>query len=189
MTPLVAVYDACVLYPSFLRDFLVWLGHHGKQRGVLSAKWTGRIHGEWMRAVLRNRPDIRRSALQEKRRRMDRHVPGCRIRGYRRWERRLTLPDPNDRHVLAAALACVADVIVTFNIRDFPAAVLQPFGVTALTPDDFVCRLMDSGIVVAAAAEQRAALSRPALSPAEYLDALRRNRLPAVADALPPEQI
>jgi hypothetical protein len=45
----------------------------------------------------------------------DRHVLGCRVHGYQRWERRLALPDANDRHVLAAALACVADVIVTFN--------------------------------------------------------------------------
>ena len=66
---------------------------------------------------------------------------------------------------------------------------LAPFGVTALTPDDFVCRLLDSGIVAAAAAEQQAALSRPALSVDEYLDALRRNRLPGVAAALPPGQI
>jgi hypothetical protein len=103
--------------------------------------------------------------------------------------RALDAADPNDRHVLAAALACVADVIVTFNLRDFPAAVLQPFGVTARTPDDFVCRLMDGGVVVAAAAEQRAALRRPALSVDEYLDALRRNHLPATAAALPSGQI
>lgn len=189
MGPLIAVYDACVLYPAFLRDFLVWLGENGWRANALRVKWTGRIHGEWIRAVLRRRPDLRRSALHETRRRMDRHIPGCRVHGYRRWEGRLTLPDPNDRHVLAAALACVADVIVTFNTRHFPPSALSPFGVAAVHPDDFVCQLMDSGIVVAAAAEQRAALSRPALSPSEYLDALRRNRLPAAAAALPPGQI
>jgi hypothetical protein len=115
---------------------------------------------------------------------MDQHVRGCRVRGYQRWERRLTLPDPDDRHVLAAALACVANVIVTFNTSDFPASVLSPFGVAAVTPDAFVAQLVDSGIVVAAAAEHRASLSRPALSAAEYLDALRRNRLPGTAAAL-----
>jgi hypothetical protein len=186
---LVAVYDACVLYPAFLRDFLVWLAVVGRRRKELRAKWTGRIHEEWMRAVRRQRPDARRSALMRTRRRMDQNVPGCRVYGYRRWEGHLTLPDPNDRHVLAAALACVADVIVTFNIRDFPAAVLQPFGVTALTPDDFVCRLLDSGGVAAAAAAQRATMTRPALSLDEYLDALRRNRLPGVAAALPADHI
>jgi hypothetical protein len=113
MEPLVAVYDACVLYSNFLRDFLVRLAIHGQRQGVLRAKWTGRIHREWIGAVLRRRPELR-AALQRTRQLMDRHVRGCRVRGYQKWERRLSLPDENDRHVLAAALACVADVIVTF---------------------------------------------------------------------------
>lgn len=120
---------------------------------------------------------------------MDHHVPGCRVRGYQRWEQRLALPDPDDRHVLAAALACVADMIVTFNTTDFPAIVLAPFGVAAVTPDAFVAQLLASGIVVPAAAEHRASLSRPAMTPVEYLDALRRNRLPATAAALAGEPI
>src|SRR5436190_5266707 len=121
MQPLVAIYDACVLFPAFLRDFLMWLAIHGQREGVFRPKWTGRIHREWIRAVLRHRPDLNRAALQRTRRLMDSHVRGCRVRGYQRWERRLTLPDEDDRHVLAAALACVADVIVTFNTSDFPA--------------------------------------------------------------------
>src|SRR5947207_115920 len=108
MEPLVVVYDACILYPAFLRDFLVRLSVRGRQQGVLRAKWTGRIHREWMRAVLRQRPNTQHAALLRTRRLMDQHVRGCRVRGYERWERRLLLPDANDRHVLAAALACVA---------------------------------------------------------------------------------
>src|SRR5579885_2309451 len=167
MEPLVAVYDACVLYPSFLRDFLVRLAIHGRHQGVLRAKWTGRIHREWIRAVLR-RPGIPRAALRRSRLLMDRHVLGCRVHGYQRWERRLTLPDPNDRHVLAAALACVADAIVTFNTRHFPPNILQPFGVVAVAPDTFAIGLLESGIVVAAAADHRASLHRPPLSVPEY---------------------
>src|SRR6266516_3531314 len=144
MEPLVAVYDACVLYSDFLRSFLVYLGIHGWRAGILRPKWTGRIHREWMRAVLRNRATTSRAKLQRTRRLMDQHVRGCRVRGYQRWERRLTLPDPDDRHVLAAALACVADVIVTFNTSDFPPHVLLPFGVAAELPDTFVARLMQS---------------------------------------------
>jgi hypothetical protein len=189
MEPLVAVYDACVLYPSFLRDFLVRLAIHGRRQGVLRAKWTGRIHREWIRAVCRERPDLNLAALRRTRRLMDQHVLGCRVRGYERWERRLTLPDPDDRHVLAAALACVADLIVTLNTRDFPADVLALFGLVAVAPDAFVLSLLDSGIVVAAAAEHRASLVRPPLSAAEYLDALRRNALPATATILAPDLI
>jgi hypothetical protein len=185
MEPLVAVYDACVLYPAFLRDFLVRLAIHGRREGIPRVKWTGRIHREWIRAVLRRRPDLLRGDLLRTRRLMDQHVRGCRVRGYERWERRLTLPDANDRHVLAAALACVADVIVTFNTGDFPPVVLRPFGVAAEEPDAFVMQLMDSGIVMAAATDHRASLRRPPLSAAEYLHALRRNRLPLTAAALP----
>ncbi len=184
MEPLVAVYDACVLYSAFLRDFLVRLAIHGQVRGVLRAKWTGRIHQEWMRAVRRQRPALPFRDLMRTRRLMDEHVRGCRVRGYRRWEQRLTLPDPNDRHVLAAALICAADAIVTFNTSDFPANVLSPFRVAAVEPDAFVTQLMGSGLVVAAAREHRASMRRPALSAEEYLDALRRNRLPATAAAL-----
>jgi hypothetical protein len=189
MEPLVAVYDACVLYPDFLRSFLVYLGIHGRRQGVLRVKWTGRIHREWMRAVLRRNPHLSRDKLRRTRRLMDQHVRGCRVRGYLRWERRLTLTDPDDRHVLAAALACVADVIVTFNTSDFPPSALGPFGVVAATPDAFVSQLRDTGIVVAAAAEHRGSLRRPAMSPTEYLDALRRNRLSGTAAALTSEPI
>src|SRR5262245_53956352 len=189
MEGLIAVYDACVLYSDFLRSFLVYLGIHGGRQGALRVKWTGRIHREWIRAVLRQRSDLPREKLLRTRRLMDEHVRGCRVRGYQRWERRLTLPDPDDRHVLAAALACVADLIVTFNISDFPAHILSPFGVAAVLPDAFVVPLMDSGIVVSAAAEHRASMSRPAMSKAEYLEALRRNRLPGTAAALTTESI
>ncbi len=183
MQPLVAVYDACVLYPNFLRDFLVRLAVHGRGQGVLRVKWTGRIHREWMRAVLRQRPELH-TALRRTRLLMDRHVRGCRVRGYERWEQRLTLPDADDRHVLAAALACVADVIVTFNTADFPAETLRPFGIVALEPDAFAYQLLESGIVAAAAEDHRASLRRPPMAASEYLEALVRNRLPATAAAL-----
>jgi hypothetical protein len=181
MEPLVAVYDACVLYPAFLRDFLVRLAIHGRRQGVMRAKWTGRIHREWIHAILRAKPDVPRAELLRTRRLMDQHVRGCRVHGYQRWEQRLTLPDPNDRHVLAAALAYIADIIVTFNTKDFPLEVLSSFGLAAVAPDSFVSHLMGSGIVVAAAAEHRAALTRPPMSPTEYLDALHRNGLPSPA--------
>jgi hypothetical protein len=184
MEPLIAVYDACVLYPQFLRDFLVRFAIHGHRLGVFRAKWTGRIHRAWIRAVRRTRPDVLPGDLHRTRRLMDQHVLGCRVHGYRRWEQRLTLPDPDDRHVLAAALACVADIIVTFNLDDFPATVLRPFGIQAVQPDQLVLSLQDSGALVATAAAHRGSLRRPPFSPEEYLDALRRNQLPATAAAL-----
>jgi hypothetical protein len=183
MQPLVAVYDACVLYPAFLRDFLVRLAIHGRREGVCRAKWTGRIHREWIRAVLRARPELRQKLLRT-RELMDRHVRGCRVQGYERWEQRLTLPDPDDRHVLAAALACVADIIVTFNTSDFPAVTLRPFGIVAVQPDTFAYQLLDSGIVASAAADHLSSLRHPPMSSSDYVDALVRNGLPATAAAI-----
>jgi hypothetical protein len=115
---------------------------------------------------------------------MDEHVRGSRVRGYERWEQRLTLPDPDDRHVLAAALACAADVLVTFNTSDFPANILSPFGMTAVPPDEFLLSLWEPGLVADAIADHRAALTRPALTRVDYLEALRRNGLPRTAAAL-----
>jgi PIN domain len=184
MEPLVAVYDAWVLYSAFLRDLLIRVAIHGRAQDGLRAKWTGSIHREWIWAVRRQRPDVPLGALRRTRRLMDQHVRGCRVRHYQRWERRLSLPDPNDRHVLAAALACVADAIVTFNVTDFPAATLSPLGMAAVTPDTFLVQLLDPSFVVAAAAEHRASLRRPSLSVSEYLDALRRNSLSGTAAAL-----
>ncbi|MFO0811285.1 MAG: hypothetical protein U0746_21865 [Gemmataceae bacterium] len=81
-------------------------------------------------------------------------------------------------------MACVADVIVTNNLSDFPAAALAPFGIVAVAPDDFVCDSLDVGFLAAVAATHRRELRRPPLSPDEYRDALRRNGLPRTADAL-----
>jgi hypothetical protein len=187
MESLIAVYDACVLYPAFLRDLLVHVAVHGMRKECLRAKWTGRIHREWIGAVRRQRPDVALAGLRRTRRLMDQHVRGCRVRGYQRWEPRLQLPDPNDRHVLAAALACVADLIVTYNVRDFPSGILRPFGMEAVTPDTFLLRLQESSTIVTAAAAHRASLTRPPLSVAEYLDALRRNGLSGTATALEAE--
>jgi hypothetical protein len=184
MEPLVAVYDACVLYSNFLRDFMVRLAIHGRYQGVLRVKWTGRIHGEWIRAVLRDFPGVERTALLRTRRLMDRHIRGCRVHGYKRWEQRLNLPDPDDRHVVAAALACVADVIVTMNVSDFPASVLSAFGITTATPDVFVVQLAESGIVASAAADHRASLKRPPMTVDAYVDRLRRNGMAATATYL-----
>lgn len=182
MDPIVAVLDACVLYPAFLRDFLVRLAIHGRNAGVLRVKWTGRIHREWIRAVLRQKPNTNRKTLLRTRSPMDQHVRGCRVKGYERWEQRLTLPDENDRHVLA----CVANAIVTFNLRDFPPECLNTFGVEAITPDVFVTRLAqrDEGLIPRVAEEHRLALKNPPMTPADYVESLKRNHLPTASALL-----
>src|SRR4051812_27882011 len=146
---------------------------------LFRARWSEEIHDEWTRNVLANRPDIRPESLARCRELMDRHVPDCLVVGYEALIPTLALPDPDDRHVLAAAIHAQAEVIVTFNLRDFPASVLGGFGVEAIDPDEFIVRLWDEQAagVLAAAKLQRASLKRPPKTVAEYLATLEQCRL------------
>lgn len=139
MASFVAVYDACVLYPAPLRDLLLRLA----LTDLFRARWTERIHEEWMRSVLKDRSDLSAQQIQRTRELMDLSVPDCLVTGYEGLIENLDLPDPNDRHVLAAAIRCQAGVIVTYNLKDFPQAALAGHGMEAQHPDDFVSHLHD----------------------------------------------
>ena len=127
------VYDACVLYPAPLRDFLIRLA----MTGTFRARWTERIQNEWLRSVLAKRPELRET-LGRTRQLMDDAIPDCLVKGVEPIAQGLVLPDPDDVHVLAAAIRCGASVIVTLNLKDFPAQVLGQFGIEAQHPDEFV---------------------------------------------------
>lgn len=130
------VFDACVLYPAALRDFLMTLA----TAGLFRAKWTDDIHDEWISALLERRPEIERDRLGLVRQKMDEAVPDALIER-ERYEvliPSLSLPDENDRHVLAAAIVAGAEMIVTFNLSDFPPAALAKHAIEAVHPDDFV---------------------------------------------------
>lgn len=168
MAGFTAVYDACVLHPAPLRDLLLRLA----LTDLFRARWTEEIHSEWMRSVIERRPDLKPEQIQRTRELMDLSVPDCLVTGYEGLVEQLTLPDPHDRHVLAAAIRCQAGVIVTYNLADFPHAALEPHGISAQQPDEFVRHLfeMSAGAVCAAVRDQRLALVRPARSVREVLD-------------------
>jgi|HubBroStandDraft_1064217.scaffolds.fasta_scaffold188473_2 hypothetical protein len=88
----------------------------------------------------------------------------------------LSLPDPNDRHVLAAAITAAAEVIVTFNLKDFPAAALARHGVVAQRPDAFLRSLIDAMPfqVLAGVRECVARLTAPPILAPDYLKVQRR---------------
>jgi len=127
MANFTAIYDACVLYPAPLRDFLLRLA----MTELFRARWTAHIHGEWMRSVLNNRKDLTAGQLERTRQLMDQAVPDCLVTDYEDLIDSLELPDPDDRHVLAAATRCQAGVIVTFNLGDFPNDILRQYGIEA----------------------------------------------------------
>ena len=93
---------------------------------------------------------------------------------------------PKDRHVLAAAVACRADYLVTFNLKHFPAAAVASHGINAIHPDEFVGKLLDAAPleVCAAARRQRLSLRRPPRTIDEFLGTLERQRLPTTVQRL-----
>lgn len=124
IAPVVALFDANVLYSAPLGDLLICVA----REGLVSARWTERIHDEWMRNLLQNRPDLDRKKLQRTRELMDAAIPGSLVEHYEHRIEHLRLPDPDDRHVLAAAIEAKADLIITFNAKDFPRRILSAYG-------------------------------------------------------------
>ena len=148
-------------------------------RDLFRARWSYRVHEEWINAILTNRPDLTRAQLERTRDLMNKHAEDCLVVGFESLIPGLDLPDKNDRHVLAAAIQTGAEVIVTRNLKDFPSEKLVPYGIEAQHPDIFVHHLLDLNprAVVAAAKEHRASLKNPPMSVEEYLTSLERQEL------------
>ncbi len=182
MSAPVALYDANVLYPAALRDLLVQLA----AQGVVQARWTNQIHDEWTRNVLKNRPDIPARDLARTRRLMDLHVPDALVQNYESLIPTLQLPDEDDRHVLAAVIHAGAQFILTFNLRDFPAPVLDKFGIEVIAPDDFLVGLFASSRseMLDALQTQRSRMRNPSQTPSQFLEMLSRQGLPNFVAAL-----
>jgi hypothetical protein len=113
----------------------------------------------------------------------NKYVRDCLVTGYQSLIPALTLPDSGDRHVLAAAIRCNADIIVTFNRKDFPKEYLTSYGIEAQHPDEFIRHLLDlnSAMVCQAAEKHRRTLKKPPKTTEEYLDTLLRQGLSQTA--------
>jgi hypothetical protein len=167
-----AFLDASVLYPVSLRHLLMRLA----LAGLFQPQWSAHVHEEWIRAVLRDNPHIPAARLQALREAMDRRIDDAVVTGYEPLIETLTLPDADDRHVLAAAITSSATIIITHNLRDFPAAVLGPHGIAAWHPDLFVRHLLDAepDSVVEAVRDQQASLVNPPVPMPELLRTFER---------------
>ena len=157
---------------------------------VFQPKWTEHIHEEWIRNVLKNRPDLNPVTLDRTRDLMDAYGRDWKVDEYETLIEGLTLPDADDRHVLAAAIASGAETIVTFNLEDFPAKTLAPCKICALNPDKFLCALLTEAPepFLEAVKTHRAALKNPSKTAEEYLEALKQSGLPALAKILKSER-
>ena len=174
--PVTAVYDANILYPAPMRDLFIRLA----QAGLVRARWTQTIHDEWLRNVLKDNPQLSPDRLARTRHLMNEAVRDCLVAGYDDLIDSLALPDPDDRHVLAAAIRAGAEVIVTCNLTDFPGEILARYDIKAMHPDDFLVGLFDhaSGIVCAAIKRQRESLRNPPKTVEELFVTLQSQGLP-----------
>jgi len=175
-----ALLDACVLFPLAMVDSLMSLA----EAGLYAAKWSTRIEEEWMLALETKRPDLkgrlgsRRDAMREAV--SDWEVPET---AWKVVVGSVQLPDPDDAHVLAAAIAGHADCIVTVNLRHFPDAVVGPYGIEVVDPDKFIINQWDLDQLAAVAAfkRMRARWKKPQATPEDFAQALERGGLPATA--------
>lgn len=147
-----AVLDANVLYPAMLRDILLTLA----SSELYVARWTKHIEDEWTRHLKEDHPGSD-AAVDRVAQKMREAIPDCLIEGYEPFIDSLELPDPDDRHVLAAGVVGHADVIVSSNTKDFPKEVLASYGLELHSPDEFV-------------------VNQLGLYPLRALDALKRMR-------------
>jgi predicted nucleic acid-binding protein len=164
------LYDASVFYPAPLRDLLMELA----TAGLFRAKWSEQIQEEWIESLLKKRSDLNRERLERTKKIANKAVPDCLVEGYKPLIEGLKLPDINDRHVLAAAIHCNAQVIVTYNLKDFPKESLQSFEIEAQHPDVFLRHIIDLAPprFLEAIKEIRGRLNNPPVSAQAYLDRL-----------------
>ncbi len=145
----------------------------------MGARWTEPILDECFRAIRRQRPEVPEAALARTRSLMCAAVRDCLVTQFEGLVDGLHLPDPDDRHVLAAAIRAGAQVIVTRNLKDFPADRVGAFGVQAQDPDEFVLGLLtfETAGILRIIAEQAADLRNPPRTVEELLSTLEASGL------------
>jgi predicted nucleic acid-binding protein len=176
-----ALLDANVLFPTVLREILLAVA----ARGVFVPLWSARLLEEWARATVKLGPgaeDVARGEIALLRAAW----PAAEVAPAPSVEARLWLPDPDDVHVLAAAIAGSADLIVTFNAGDFPRATLAEEGLERQDPDQFLCALhvRHPADVAAAVADVAATARRLSGEELPLRPLLKRARLPRLGRRL-----
>jgi predicted nucleic acid-binding protein len=175
-----ALLDACVLVPNALCDTLLRLAEHGFYRPL----WSQRILDEVHFAVLAARPDLTETRIASRIAAMAAAFDDASVTGWEPVCAGLDLPDPDDRHVLAAAIAGGAQSLVTFNTKDFPDTSLRGNDVEVVHPDEFLLDQLDlhPGLALRVLTEQARDLSNPPSDLAGVLNRLGQCGVPRFAD-------
>jgi predicted nucleic acid-binding protein len=174
------VLDTNVIYPIEIRDLLFWFAHYE----LYTPKWSVHIFDEWKEVMARN--GVPEDEILKRVEKANRAFPDALVKNYESLIDSLDLPDPKDRHVLAAAIKTNANLIVTNNLKDFPVDILESYGMSAKSVDDFLTDIIDLNHEKAIEAFRKLVINRrnPDLDEYEVLDALRRNGLTETADYL-----
>jgi hypothetical protein len=179
-----AILDANVMFPVNVFDILAQFCIEG----LFTAKWTQDIDDEWTRNLLESRADLTQDQVFRRRDRQRIALPDWEVEKekYQSLIEAIYLPDLNDRHVLAAAIAGHADSIVTFNIKDFPNQALDQYDIEAIHPDDFICHQLDLMPYQALTAIKhiRSRLKNPPYTADDLLDSYKRSGLIATVSKL-----
>ena len=176
--PFVVILDANVLYPFRTRDVLLSFA----QAGLFRARFTEEILDEWTRNLIKNKP-LLESSVRQQEAAIHSAFDECFVAGYAPLIPGLTLPDEDDRHVLAAAIKCSAQIIVTENHKDFPAETLEEYGIETRGADNFLANTYDlfpkSGARVLKQIRQR--YDSPPFTRSEFLMDLIKSGMPKLA--------
>jgi predicted nucleic acid-binding protein len=179
----VVLADANVLYSRVLRDYLLYAA----DEQIIAITWSPAILAEVTEHLMRNVPGFDYAAAQRLVTAMNRAFPFAEVEpGEEHWRTlaSVALPDEDDRHVLAAALAAEATVLCTSNTKDFPAEVAAAVGVDVLTPDQLLSRLVAEYEPQMLAAHRTAVVSLKGATDESTVAALRRAGAPTTADLI-----
>lgn len=173
--------DTCVIYPTVMRQMV--LGVAGQ--GVFTPLWSARIIEEWQRAAVKLGPEGVAQAGAEAAL-LTANWPEAEVVWAPSLEARLWLPDPSDTHVLAAAIAGSADLILTLNAKDFPRNILAEEGVSRSDPDGFLLGIREAQpeLVAGVAQEVLAEANRLSGKTWEMRALMKKARLPRLGKAL-----
>ena len=177
----VVLLDANVFPAIWLLDIMLTLD----EEQVIDAVWSARILEEVRRALIERRHRTPEQADRFLSCITSMNQTHC-VYGWERLEPTLELPDPDDRHVLAAALVADADYLVTYNLKDFPAQALDRYAIQAVHPDVFLSVMLERNRPGVIRAMNSVVWSKhnPPRTMAEELEHLRKLRLGNFADAL-----
>jgi predicted nucleic acid-binding protein len=171
-----ALLDTCVLYPAYLCDTLLRLAEAAAYRPL----WSAEVLAELRRNLVERGIPVER--VDRRLAHMTRSFPDALVTGYESLVDGMT-NDPKDRHVLAAAVRAGAEVLVTFNTRDFPEPALKPYDVAAVHPDEFLLDQLDlyPGVTIEVLRQQATSYRRVPNTVPDILVLLERTGVPRFA--------